>query len=423
MPTQVLAGALHGLRLNGWSRAKSAIGEFLPSLSYLTVIPAAPTHPVHAEVARAWHALPQAVAGAKGVLSPFFVDAPTTAPPPSTIKAAVVASQHKLSAALSCMQRSVVRTGLSPLGRLLWERAADKGAKHWLNTTPLYASRRLSSDEYRVAACLWLHGDIAELVGTADPSGRSLMRADRAGRIYRHHGVARTYADLCIEAGNRVWTEAAVFPEFTDAMSTAARGGVERGSSRRIDVLATPMGGLTGHAIDPRVLDPGSPALLERWAASSDSPCPLEAAEHVKLVHYADLPLAWTLRPCGHGTQGDMGPGAHACANALALQLATRRSGGITPTRDYVDVVRREVYGRLGVSLMRELANQIIATFGGNPRAGLTKTNAYVHSAFRAGGIGARSLATSCICADGDAARVGCVCNAPPGAGEARRRG
>ena len=51
----------------------------------------------------------------------------------------------------------------------------------------------------------------------------------------------------------RVWIEAQVFPEFTDAMSTKARGGVLQGSSRRIDVLAT----LTGHAIDPTT--PGGP--------------------------------------------------------------------------------------------------------------------------------------------------------------------
>jgi hypothetical protein len=245
------------------------------------------------------------------------------------------------------------------------------------------------------------------------------MRADRTGRIHRHHGVARTYADMCLEAGNRVWTEASVFPEFTDAMSTTARGGVLRGSSRRIDVLATPIGGLTGHAIDPRVMDPATPRLLERWAASAVSPCPLETAEDVKFAHYADLPLAWTLRPCGHGTQGDMGPGAHACVNALALQIATRRNGGVLPPRDWVDSVRRELYGRLVLSMMRELANQILSTFSGSPRAGLTKDNAYVHSAFAPGGFGARSpLASACCsCGSDNVARVGCVCNAPAGVG------
>ena len=297
----VLAEELHVLRLNGWSRAKVAIGQCLPSLAHLTVIPAVPTHPVHAEVVRAWEALPLAVAGADGVRSPFADAAPTTAPPPSTTKAAVVAAQHKLSNALSTTRRAAVRAGLTPLGRLLWERAADTGAKHWLNMTPLYASRRLSSDEHRVATCIWLHGDIAELIGgSAEPTGRSTMRADRAGRIHRHHRVARTYADLCFEAGHRVWIEAPVFPEFTDATSTKARGGVLWGSLRRIDVLATPIGGLTGHAIDPRVMDPARSDLLERWAASASSPCPLKAAEDVKYAHYADLPLAWKLRPCGH---------------------------------------------------------------------------------------------------------------------------
>ena len=281
--------------------------------------------------------------------------------------------------------------------------------------TPLYASRRLSSDEHRVATCIWLHGDIAELIGgSAEPTGRSTMRADRAGRIHRHHGVARTYADLCFEAGHRVWIEAPVFPEFTDATSTKARGGVLRGSLRRIDVLATPIGGLTGHAIDPRVMDPARSDLLERWAASASSPCPLKAAEDAKHEHYADLPLAWTLRPCGHGTQGDMGPGAHACVNALALEIATRRNGGVLPPRDWVDSVRRELYGRLVLSMMRELANQILSKFSASPRAGLTKDNAYTHSAFVSGGFGAVSLgAPACSCGSDNVARVGCVCNAP----------
>ena len=145
----VLAEELHVLRLNGWSRAKVAIGQCLPSLAHLTVIPAVPTHPVHAR----WYALgrlcPLLSPAPTAVSSPLFVDAaPTTAPPPSTTKAAVVAAQHKLSNALSTTRRAAVRAGLTPLGRLLWERAADTGAKHWLNMTPLYASRRLSSDEH-----------------------------------------------------------------------------------------------------------------------------------------------------------------------------------------------------------------------------------------------------------------------------------
>ena len=134
-------------------------------------------------------------------------------------------------------------------------------------------------DENGLVSCLDTSlelGDIAELIGgSAEPTGRSTMRADRAGRIHRHHGVARTYADLCFEAGHRVWTEAPVFPEFSDAMSTKARGGVLRGSLRRIDVLATPIGGLTGHAIDPRVMDPARHAAGRRQSEER-----LDAARH-----------------------------------------------------------------------------------------------------------------------------------------------
>ena len=161
-------------------------------------------------------------------------------------------------------------------------------------------------------------------------------------------------------------------------------------------------------------MDPARSDLLERWAASASSPCPLKAAEDAKHEHYADLPLAWKLRPCGHGTQGDMGPGAHACVNALALEIATRRNGGVLPPRDWVDSVRRELYGRLVLSMMRELANQILSKFSASPRAGLTKDNAYTHSAFVSGGFGAGSLgAPACSCGSDNAARVGCVCNAP----------
>jgi len=421
----VLAEEMHMLRLNGWSRAKTTIDEFLPALRHLTSFSAQPAHPVHAEVARAWQALQPTVSGADGVLSPFAAPAaPSTAPLPSTYKAAVdaaAAAQGKLSAALSKCKRAAVRAGLTPLGRLLWERAADKGAKAWLDMAPIYAARKLTSDQYRVAASIWLHSGIAELSSLADPSGRSLMRADRAGHVYRHHGLARTYADLGLEAGHRVWTEAPVFPEFSASMDTAARGGVASGSSRRIDVLTVPTGALTGMAIDPTVLDPATPVLLARWCSAADVPCPLKAAELVKRAHYADLPRDWELFPCGHGTQGDMGPGGHACVNKLAALIAAHRNGGLQPARAALDAVRREVYGRLGCSLMRELADQIIKSFAGSPRAGLSKENAHVHSAFRSGGAGARSSASACTCDAADVARSGCACYAPAAGGRARR--
>ena len=64
--------------------------------------------------------------------------------------------------------------------------------------------------------------------------------------------------------------------------------------------------------------------------------------------------------------------------------------------------------------MMRDLANQILSKFSASPRAGLTMDNAYTHSAFVPGGFGAGSLgAPACSCGSDNAARVGCVCNAP----------
>jgi hypothetical protein len=71
--------------------------------------------------------------------------------------------------------------------------------------------------------------------------------------------------------------------------------------------------------------------------------------------------------------------------------------------------VRREVHGRLGVALMRELAGQTIKTFAGSPRAGLTQDNAHVHSMFRRGAAGEVG---ACTCHPAAVASCGCVCNA-----------
>ena len=114
---------------------------------------------------------------------------------------------------------------------------------------------------------------------------------------------------------------------------------------------------LPGLAIDPTVVDPATPALLTRWANSEEVPCPLESKEDriEKRAHHADTPPAWAFWPCAFCTQMDMGPGALARANHLALLIATRRNGGIPPVQRLLDSVRRDVHGRLGVALMREL--------------------------------------------------------------------
>jgi hypothetical protein len=406
----VLGEQMHMLRLNGWSRSKTTIDDFFPALRHLTTFEADSTHPVHAEVVRAWHALPNAVSGADGVLAPFSAPAaPTTAPPPSPDKAAVVAAQRKLSRTLSAWHCGQIRAALTPLGRLLWERASGKGAKQWLNTAAKFASVRMDGETARVATCVWLNAPIAELAASTDPTGRTMMRCDRAGKVRRHNSVARVFADLGIEAGHRVWTEAAIFPEFSPAMSQAARQGVARGSARRMDVVTVSPGITPGMAIDGTVVDPATPALLDSWANAVVAACPLEAAEEVKRAHYADTPPAFVCWPCAIDTQMGMGPGTLACANQLALLIATRRNGGVAPVRRFLDAVRRDVHGRLGVAVMRELAGQITSTFAGSPRAGLTQVNAYTHTRFSCRAAGATG---ACTCDPVAAASLGCACNA-----------
>ena len=74
-----------------------------------------------------------------------------------------------------------------------------------------------------------------------------------------------------------------------------------------------------------------------------------------------------------------MGPGAHACVKELSRLIATRRNGGVSPPQRLLDAVRHEVYGRLTVSLMRELADQVIKNFATDTRRGLTAANKYTH--------------------------------------------
>jgi hypothetical protein len=188
-----------------------------------------------------------------------------------------------------------------------------------------------------------------------------------------------------------------------------------------MDVVTVPSTSMIGMAIDPTVLDPASRECLELWSNHADAECPLKAAEGTKREHYADLSAAWKLFPCGHGTQGDMGPGAHECTKELACLIATRRNGGTPPSSAFVGAMRREVYGRLGLALMRELAEQIISSFANSPRAGLTAENAHVHSNFRPGRAG--TPLSPCSCDPDHVGRFGCACNsAAPRAWAPRRR-
>ena len=93
------------------------------------------------------------------------------------------------------------------MDRVLLEASCGKGARAWADATPTYANRQMTSTQARLAHCLWLGALVAELMGTSDPRGRDRLRADRAGRTFRHTATADAIGDLEKEEGGHglVW--------------------------------------------------------------------------------------------------------------------------------------------------------------------------------------------------------------------------
>jgi hypothetical protein len=69
----------------------------------------------------------------------------------------------------------------------------------------------------------------------------------------------------------------------------------------------------------------------------------------------------------------------------LGRALACRRNGTATPHPRHLAAATREVRARVGVALMRELADQIAGSIAGSPHAALAGATRYVHTAWRAG--------------------------------------
>ena len=167
---------------------------------------------------------------------------------------------------------------------------------------------------------------------------------------------------------------------------TAARAGVVDGSRRRIDLVTTDRG-LGNNLIDPTVVDPATPAAVAAAVVATDARPNRVAdeAEAVKKVHYSDPPPGFTLRPVALTTQASCGEMGQMYMKELGLALARRRNDTADPRPRQAAAAVREVRERIGVALMRELADQLAMSIAPGPHAALAIAERYVHTAWRAG--------------------------------------
>ncbi len=178
-----------------------------------------------------------------------------------------------------------------------------------------------------MAYCLWLGAAVPELTIELDPLGRARVRADNAGRVFRHAGLVDAVGDLMTEAGYRMWRKVTgIYGPFPLYTSQAARRGVARGEQRRMDLVGVTID-LEAVCVDPTLLGAAAPQLLARVQSHPA----LDAAEAEKDAHYADTPAPFNLVAFGAGTQAELGASASAFLSALALRLARRRNGGQQP--------------------------------------------------------------------------------------------
>ena len=204
----VISEELSLLRVLSSSRALDCIRTYMPRLKQLTVPSSPPTHPVHIEIQAAWDSLPASVSGAAGVRHPLTPPAPPppparnarTASPPSTDSEAAVTERRALSAAMAAHRREALFLSMGELDRTLLEASHGKHGRAWADVTPTYACYHMTSTQARLAYCIWLGGEVAELRGAADPRGRDRLRSDAAGRMLRHTAVCDSIGDMEKEA-------------------------------------------------------------------------------------------------------------------------------------------------------------------------------------------------------------------------------
>ena len=103
------------------------------------------------------------------------------------------------------------------------------------------------------------------------------------------------------------------------------------------------------------------------------------------MAHYPDVPPGFVLCPVGITTQASCGALGKQLLSDLGRMLACRRNGTATPHPRHLAAATREVRARVGVALMRELADQIAGSIAGSPHAALAGAARYVHTAWRPG--------------------------------------
>ena len=296
-----------------------------------------------------------------------------------------MSERRALSEAMAAHRRKALFLSMDDLDRTLLEASCGKHGRAWADITPTYACYHMTSTQARLAYCIWLGGEVAELRGTADPRGRDRLRNDAAGHVIRHTAVCDSIGDMEKEAGHNVWTEVTgLFGPFPPDMPASARGQVTNGESRRIDLAITNRS-LEGQLLDPTVQDAATPTAVAAAAVApeADPNRVLNAAEAVKKAQYPDTPPGFKLYPIAISTQMGVGDTGREYVALLGLALARRRNGTDTPHGRLVAAATREVHARVGVALMRAQADRLASCIAGSPHAALAAANRFVHTAWR----------------------------------------
>ena len=288
-----------------------------------------------------------------------------------------MAAVETLCAAVAKEQRAALFDSLDGTGKAVLELATARGTRGWADAAPLFSYRQLTSLQARVAATLWLGGQLAELAGRADPTGRALMRG--AAPALRHTPVVQAHLDLLLQTGGRVYKEPpGLFGEYSPAVPHNVRSSAT-GTGRRPDGAAVI--GMTAFLFDPTVQDGATPDDVARLASAGAGTKPVRAvtkAEAAKLAYYGpDVPLGFDFYACGYDTAAGCGAGAHAFHHMLARLIATKKNGGQPPSSKLILFALKDVKERIGIAVMRAVADSVIKGFADSPHAALANAQRY----------------------------------------------